>query len=93
MRSFSKEHKKMDSRTNCLAFTSLIVHEFHRYIYVSSLKIHPGLECMVWDFQYALFETQSAPINLSISRGQQKLFFIVCKPNILFIFELNGKWL
>lgn len=76
VRSFGKEHKNMDSRTNCLMFASLIVHEFHRYIYVSSLKILPGLECMVWDSQYALFETQSAPINLSISRGQQKLFFL-----------------
>lgn len=48
--SFRKEAKNMDSRTNCLPFNSLTVHEFHRYIFISSLKIHPGLVFIVWAF-------------------------------------------
>lgn len=47
---FRKEAKNLDYRTNFLPFNSLTVHELHRYIFTSSVKIHPGLVFIVWAF-------------------------------------------
>lgn len=48
--SFRKEAKYMDPRSNCLPFNSLTAHEFHRYIFISSLKIYPELVFIGWAF-------------------------------------------